>query len=742
MNEEECRKMQKETILNIKGMNCAACSASVEGALSRVDGVIYASVNLAANSAVVVSENKVTEEELIAAVDKAGFGASVSRDGQMITQDEHRFHKWEIALAIVCGMIVMYIGMGAHWNWPLPDFFSPSAQPMNYALIQLIITVPVIFAGRSFFINGMKALLKGHPTMDTLVMLGTGSALVYSIVMTCFIPSDAHAVHSLYYESAAVVVALVLLGKYLEESSKNRAKSAISNLASLVPQDAVIIKDGKEQKIKATQVKRGDIVLVSVGQRIPVDGIVKEGQASVDESTLTGESLPVFKEIDSKVSGGTLVADGVLHIEATNVGSNTAISQVVKLVVQAQQKKAKISRLADKIASVFVPTVTGIAILAAVIWAITGKDANFVVNIFVSVLVVACPCALGLATPIAVMVGTGRGAQMGILFRGGDVVETTGAIDTVLMDKTGTITKGQLHVTNVVADNGDEETLIRLAATAEYGATHPIAKAIIDYAKFMEIEPRKPENIKNVAGRGVIAQTKQGEIVIGTKEFMDLQNIPTEESRTPGTTRVYVAFNGNMLGVIALADEIKDDAASTVRLLHHAGIETVMITGDNEKAANQIAAQAGIDRFVAGVLPEGKAAEVQKEKDQGKKVAFVGDGINDAPALATADVGISVFGGTDVAADSSGIILMKDDTDSIAQSILLSRRIMRTIKQNLFWAFIYNVIGIPIAAGVWYAFGGPTLTPMFAGLAMAFSSVCVVLNSLRLSVYKKKKSAD
>ncbi|MEA5002032.1 MAG: heavy metal translocating P-type ATPase [Christensenella sp.] len=736
--------MQKETVFNIKGMNCAACSASVEGALSRVEGVIYASVNLAANSAVVVSEDNVSEETLIAAVEKVGFGASVAKDGQMVTQDEHRFHKWEIFLALICGAIVMYIGMGAHWGWPLPSVISPDVAPLNYALIQLIITVPVIFAGRSFFTNGMKALLKGHPTMDTLVMLGTGSALVYSIVMTCFIPSDMHAVHSLYFESAAVVVALVLLGKYLEESSKNRAKSAISNLASLVPQDAVVVKDGQEQKIKAADVKKGDIVLVSIGQRIPVDGIVTEGQASVDQSTLTGESLPVFKEKGAKVSGGTLVADGVLHIEATNVGTNTAISQVVKLVVQAQQKKAKISRLADKISAVFVPAVTAIAIVAAVIWAIAGQDANFVVNIFVSVLVVACPCALGLATPIAVMVGTGRGAQMGILFRGGDIVETTGTVDTVLMDKTGTITKGQLHVTNVVSDNGDEEALVRLAATAEYGATHPIAKAIIEYAKFMDIEPKKPDSIKNVAGRGVIAQTKQGEVVIGTKEFMDIQGIPTEESRTPGTTRVYVAYNGDMLGVIALADEIKEDAANTVKLLHDAGIETVMITGDNEKAAQLIAVQAGIDRFVANVLPEDKAAEVQRVKDSGKKVAFVGDGINDAPALATADVGISVFGGTDVAADSSGVILMKDDTDSIAQSILLSRRIMRTIKQNLFWAFIYNVIGIPIAAGVWFAFGGPTLTPMFAGLAMAFSSVCVVLNSLRLSVYKKKqkKSVD
>ncbi len=734
--------MQKEILLNIKGMNCAACSASVEGALSKVDGVIYASVNLAANSAVVVAEETVSEQALISAVEKIGFGAIVAKDGQMITQDEHRFKKWELVLALVCGMIVMYIGMGAHWGWPLPAIISVQSNPLNYALIQLIITIPVIYAGRSFFINGMKALLKLHPTMDTLVMLGTGSALIYSLVMTILIPTDMHAVHSLYYESAAVVVALVLLGKYLEENSKNRAKSAISNLASLVPQDAVVLKDGKEQKVKAGDVKEGDIVLVGAGQRIPVDGVVKSGQASVDESTLTGESLPVFKPEGAKVSGGTLVTDGVLHIEATSVGKNTAISQVVKLVVQAQQKKAKISRLADRISAVFVPAVTSIAIIAAVVWALNGKDANFVINIFVSVLVVACPCALGLATPIAVMVGTGRGAQLGILFRGGDVVETAGQVSVVLMDKTGTITKGKLHVTGVIGQQEEtEDEIIRLAATAEYGATHPIAKAILDYAKFMDVEPQKPDNIKNVAGRGVIATTAKGEITIGTKEFMELEGIRTEESHTPGATRVYVAFCKELVGVIALADEMKKDAEQTIRTLKEAGISAIMITGDNAQAAKLIAQQAGISNYVAGVLPEDKANEVLRVKKQGNTVAFVGDGINDAPALATADVGISVFGGTDVAADSSGIILMRDDTQSIAQSILLSRRIMRTIKQNLFWAFIYNIIGIPIAAGVWYAFGGPTLTPMFAGLAMAFSSVCVVLNSLRLSGYNRRKKS-
>ncbi|MEG0630421.1 MAG: heavy metal translocating P-type ATPase [Christensenellaceae bacterium] len=732
--------MQKEISFSIKGMSCASCAAAVEQVLSNSAGVIYASVNLAAGSAFVVAEDKVDENTLVDAVNHLGYTAAIARDAQMITQDEHRFKKWEIILAFVCGMIVMYIGMSAHFNWALPEIIAVNSHPMNFAWVQLILTIPVMIAGRSFFVNGMKSLIKLHPNMDTLVMLGTGSALIYSIVMTMLIPQYPHAVHSLYFESAAVVIALVLLGKYLEESSKNRAKSAISNLAELVPKDATILIDGKETIVKASEVAVGDIVLVGVGQRIAVDGIVYAGQASVDESTLTGESLPVFKQEGMAVSGGTLVTDGVLQIQATNVGKDTAISQVVKLVVQAQQKKAKISRLADKISAVFVPSVAAIAIISAVIWAIVGKDANFVINIFVSVLVVACPCALGLATPIAVMVGTGRAAQLGILFRGGDVVEIASKVDTILFDKTGTITKGKLYIVNISPLTGTEETVLKLAATAEYGATHPIAKAINEYAAFMEIESAEPNQIRNVAGRGVVASTNNGEITIGTKEFMEIENIRTSELKQDSSTLVYVAENKTLVGIISLADEIKDDADETISLLHENHLKTVMITGDNARVAEKIARQAGIVDFVANVLPEQKAQQVEKWRKKGKIVAFVGDGVNDAPALATADVGISAFGGTDVAADSSGIILMRDDTQSIAQSILLSKKIMRIIKQNLFWAFIYNIIGIPIAAGVWFAFGGPTLTPMFAGLAMAFSSVCVVLNSLRLSAYNRKKS--
>lgn len=731
--------MDKEYQLEIEGMHCAACSAAVQNALDKTHGVVYASVNLATNSAVIVAKDGVTAQSLIDAVTATGYPAHIAKGAPKITQDEHRFSQWEIITAFICAMIVMYIGMGGHWNWPLPEFLSYETHPMSCALWQLGLTVIVLICGRDFFVNGTRALVKLHPNMDTLVTLGTGSAFIYSLVMTFLIPSDAHAVHNLYYESAAVVVALVLLGKFLEESSKNRAKGAIANLASLVPKEATVIKDGKEIKVPADAVKAGDIVLVGPGVRIPVDGIVTEGQASVDQSTLTGESLPVYMKPGSKVSGGTLVTDGVLHIKATEVGQNTAISQVVQLVLQAQQKKAHISRLADRISLYFVPAVTCIAIVAAVVWAILGKDANFVINVFVSVLVVACPCALGLATPIAVMVGTGRGAQMGILFRGGDVAETAAGVNMVLFDKTGTITKGKLHVVNVNAYVGEEGDLIRLAATAEYGATHPIAMAIQHYASYLALVPRQPEKIENVPGRGVIAQvTPDEKIMVGTAEFMKMEGVETHGQRTPGSTLVYVAVNGKFQGVIALADEIKDDAAQTVRVLHEHGIGTAMITGDNMEAAEIIAREAGIDTVISEVLPQDKEQEVQKFEKEGDVVAFVGDGVNDAPALATANVGMSVFGSTDVAMDSAGIILMTDDIAGVAKALLLGRRIMQIIKQNLFWAFIYNIIGIPVAAGVLYALGGPLLSPMFAGLAMACSSVCVVLNSLRLARYTPK----
>lgn len=730
--------MEKEFILDIKGMSCAACSASVQNVLEKMPGVVHASVNLATNSAVVVTNGDVGLNDLESAIDSAGFSAKPAKGAASITQTDHRFKKRQVITAFIAGMAVMYIGMAGHWNWPLPHIISMHMNPMNFALIQLVLTALVIYCGNNFFINGMRMLLRLHPNMDTLVMLGAGSAFIYSVVMTFLIPVNNNAVHSLYYESAAVVVALVLLGKYLEENSKNRAKSALSNLAGLVPKDALIIRNGEEIKVAAADVVPGEIVLCGAGTRIPVDGVVEKGQSSVDESALTGESLPVYKGPGDKVSGGTLVVDGVLQVKATGVGKNTAISQVVDLVIQAQQNKAKISRLADTISLYFVPAVTAIAVIAAVIWALNGRGADFVVNIFVSVLVVACPCALGLATPIAVMVGTGRGAQLGILYRGGDVTETAAKVNAVLFDKTGTITKGKLHVKSVRSII-NETDLIKIAACAEYGATHPIGRAIEEYAEKSGVQAQEPLEVKNIPGRGVIAKSDIGQIVIGTKALMENEKITVDAQDVAGSTMVYIALDGKYIGSIALADEIRPDAKKTVELLKEKDIAVVMVTGDNEGAANVIAQEAGITDIVAHVLPGQKANVVDKYKCDGYTVAFVGDGVNDAPALATADVGISVFGGTDVAMDSSGILLMTDETSGVAKCLYLAKQVMRTIKQNLFWAFIYNCIGIPIAAGVWYAFGGPLLTPMFAGLAMALSSVCVVLNSLRLQGYKFNK---
>ncbi len=729
--------MEKEFNVDIKGMHCASCSSAVQRALEKTDGIIYVGVNLATNSATVVTSETFDENIIIKTIKDTGFEAAFSKESTPMLSSEHRFSKRMTIIAFICGMIVMYIGMAGHFNWPIPEIISLE-NPLNFALVQLIFTVVVIICGRNFFVSGAKALSKLRPNMDTLVMIGTGSAFIYSFVMTILIIQNPHYAHSLYFESAAVVIALVLIGKYLEESSKNRAKSAISNLAGLIPKDAIILVDGEERQVAAADVKKGDIVLVGIGKRSPVDGIIIKGQANVDESTLTGESLPVVKKEGTELSGGTLVLDGVLQIRATGVGQDTAIAQVVALVIAAQQKRANIARLADKVSLYFVPTVTSIAVIAAVIWALVGQDANFVINIFVSVLVVACPCALGLATPIAVMVGTGCAAQMGILFKGGDVVETASKIEAVLFDKTGTITKGNLQVVNVNSEEDSNKRLISLAATAEYGGTHPIAKAILEYADFMGEELIRPNSVKSVAGRGVIAYTDKGEIRVGTEEFMKEQGINTRGAKTSGTTLVYVALNDEYVGVMALADEIRQDTERTIRILRENKIVTAMITGDNEQVAEGIAKKAQIERFVAKVLPEGKANEVNRVKEEGKIVAFVGDGINDAPALATADVGISVFNGTDVAMDSSKIVLMKDDLEGVTKAIFLAKRIMKVIKQNLFWAFIYNIIGIPLAAGVWYAASGILLTPMFAGLAMALSSVCVVLNSLKLSRFKYK----
>lgn len=737
----------KHIKINIQGMTCAACSASVERALRRADGVVQVSVNLATNSATVLCDPEVDENSLVEIVNKTGFVGSLADEDQISVAITHTISKKRLTIALICGAVVLYIGM-SHMlpvRLPLPPIIDDRIHPLNFALIQLVFTIPVLIAGRNFFINGSKNLVKLHPNMDSLVMIGTTTAFLYSLYNTFrIVNGDPMGAHNLYYESAAVVVSLVLLGKFLEENSKNSAKQAINSLVSMIPNTAILLKDGQEMEVPAKQVRIKNVVIVKPGSHIPVDGVVLSGQASVDESMLTGESLPVFKEIGSTVSGGTICRDGMLQIEATGVGGNTAISKVLRLVTEAQERKAPAARLADKISGIFVPAVVSIAFITSILWAIAGRDIAFILNNFVAVLVVACPCALGLATPIAVIAGTGRGANLGILYRGGDVIETAAGVNTVVFDKTGTITYGKLKVSSITPSKGvSKEDLITCCACAEYGSEHPIATAVLAHAEELGLTVHRPESTQTVPGRGIIAENNNKQIVAGTMALMELQNISIPKDADTdvpeGCTAIYVALDSCYLGMIALSDTIRPDAKEAIAQLNKMGIETVMITGDNEGAAKLIAKEAGISSVKAQVLPQDKHRAVEEFKKSGRIVAMVGDGINDAPALAGANVGIALSSGTDVAAESSGIILMREDLHAVVDSLKLSRQTMKIIRENLFWAFIYNMIGIPIAAGLLVLFGGPVFSPVFGGAAMAFSSVSVVSNSLRLTRYQPNK---
>ncbi len=739
----------KQVRLAIGGMSCAACAAACERALAHVDGVLAATVNIATNRANITAAADLEETVLIQAVQQAGYTAEMAQSAEE-EEAKSRFSLPELIVGLVCGFLVLYIGMShmfAFQLW-LPAFLSPDLHPVRFALAQLILTIPVLFVGRRFFLNGIRNLIRLHPNMDSLVALGTASALLYSLyitweILTSDVTHAVHLVHSLYYESAAVVLSLVTLGKFLEERSKHAAHRAIRSLVSMLPSEAFVERDGAEVKLPAKEVQKGDIVLLKPGARIPVDGEVLSGTSYVDESMLTGESLPVLKEPGGTVSGGTICKDGLLRVRATSVGNDTAIAQVLKLVTDAQDRKAPVARLADTISGIFVPAVTVIAVAAVILWAVAGQDAAFLLNVFVSVLVVACPCALGLATPIAVMVGTGRGASLGILYRGGDVVEKASQVDTVLFDKTGTITEGRLRVDSVQAiGRQTEREVVRLCAGAEQGSMHPIAGAVILHAQALELDIPAAEGATTIPGRGVIAEVDGHEVVAGTPALLHDQHIPFDAlpALPGGKTSLCLAVDGVLSGVITLSDTIRKDSRQAVARLAQEGISAAMITGDNESAAQAIAAQAGIGRYMAQVLPADKSEEVERLKAEGRSVAMVGDGINDAPALAAADVGISVYGGTDVAAESAGILLMRDDLLSVVDALRLSRATMRVIRQNLFWAFLYNSIGIPIAAGVLYPAFGILLSPAFAGAAMALSSVSVVLNSLKL--YRVKPIAE
>ena len=743
----------REEKYDISGMHCAACSASVERVTRKLPGVERSDVNLTTEMMTICyDENQVTPEQIKAKVEKAGFGCTLHAEKQEVTEQnledaeaaELRRRKYELITAAVFSVVLLYVSMGQMLPFglpalPLPDLFSMHTHPVNFAILQLLLTIPVLYCGRNFFLSGFKSLFHGSPNMDTLVAIGSACSFAYSVVMTFLISDDPHTyVHNLYYESAAVVLTLVSLGKFLERRNVQRTKGAITALMRLSPDTAILADSGREVPTKS--LKAGDVVLVKPGARVPTDGVVTQGESSVNEAMLTGESLPVEKAVGSEVIGGSVNQNGALYVQVTRTGEDTTLARIIRFVEDAQGKKAPISKTADKVAGVFVPVVMGIALLAAVVWAVLGQPFSFVLRVFTSVLVIACPCALGLATPTAIMVGTGLGAKHGILIRSGEILEITHSVDTVVLDKTGTVTRGEPAVTAVVPYQCGGDVLLSAAAAVESVSAHPLAAAITAYAQQQNLGGLpKPESFENLSGRGLRAVVNGETVLAGNRRLLeeggvDVSPLLAEAERLSGQgqTPMFFAKGGTLLGLISVADSVKETSAAAIARMRELGIRTVLLTGDNHAAADFIGQQVGVDQVIAEVLPEEKAGVVQKLQQEGRKVMMVGDGINDAPALTQADVGCAIGSGSDIAIESADIVLMRDDLQDVPRALRLSALTLRDIKENLFWAFCYNTIGIPIAAGVLYAFGGPLLSPMFAGAAMSLSSVCVVGNALRL----------
>jgi P-type Cu+ transporter len=751
---EEIKKA-KEVTLMVEGMTCASCSSAVERSLKKLDGVEIASVNLATNKATIKYDgSKVKIAELKKAVEKAGYvpkdiEKTLATDEDQIRKDKESkdmFHR--LMLSIFFSIPLLYIAMG-HMFIPdiakLPAIIDVHNYPLNFTLVQLVLTLPVLWAGRKFFLIGFKTLFKGSPNMDTLVAIGTGAAFLYGLyAIVAIYFGDFSFVENLYFEVAALIITLLLVGKYMEARMKGKTSEAIKKLMNLAPKTARLVKNGVEIEVTLEEVEVDDILIVKPGERIPVDGVVSDGFSAVDESMLTGESLPVDKQPGDSIVGGSLNKNGLLTMKAKAVGESTALARIIKLVEDAQGQKAPIAAMADIVSSYFVPVVIVIAIVAALTWWLVGKDIDFVLTIFVTVLVIACPCALGLATPTAIMVGTGKGAENGVLFKGGEALETAHHIQAIIFDKTGTLTEGKPTLTDVIPYNMDKDILLRYTASAEQGSEHPLAQAIVKGATDKGIQLFPITKFMAVTGRGVDVTVDEKAVLIGNRAFMDERNIELhaieadmDRLADEGKTPMLVAIDGLIKGIVAVADVVKPSSAKAVEQLKQMGIKVAMITGDNKKTAAAIGRQVGIDLILAEVLPQDKSSEVVKLQKQGYSVAMVGDGINDAPALAMADIGIAIGSGTDVAIESADVVLMKSDLMDVVTAIKLSRATIRNVKQNLFWAFIYNIAGIPLAAGVFYAFGGPLLNPIFAGAAMAFSSVSVVTNALRLRGFKK-----
>lgn len=742
---------------DIDGMTCASCSQTIEKVINKLDGVKSASVNLATEKMVVdFNPSELSSNDIMEAVKNSGYSAkeSLSQEAQADLDKEKKEKHikkmwsrfWQSAVLTVP---LLYIAMGEMVGLPIPEIIHPMVYPERFALLQLALTIPVLIIGRPFFIVGFRALFKGHPNMDSLVALGTSAAALYSLYGTIMVLlGDYHFAMNLYYESAAVILTLITLGKYFEAVSKGKTSEAIKKLMGLAPKTAIVVRNGVETEISVDDVVLGDVIVVKPGDKIPVDGVIVSGTSAVDESMLTGESIPIEKKAGDKVIGASINKNGSFQFEATKVGKDTTLSQIIKLVEDAQGSKAPIAQLADKVSGVFVPIVIVLAILSGVAWYFLGQESwIFALTITISVLVIACPCALGLATPTAIMVGTGKGAENGVLIKSGDALETTHKIETIVFDKTGTITEGKPVVTDIlVTGNLSKDDFLLLAASAEKGSEHPLGEAIVLAAEEKEMTFKEIDHFVAIPGHGIEVEIEKETFILGNKKLMvekeiDLLDFEEESNRLAkeGKTPMYIANSHELLGIIAVADTIKESSVRAIEKLHRMGLEVAMLTGDNKRTAEAIAKQVGIDRVLSEVLPEDKANEVKKLQQEGKKVAMVGDGINDAPALAQADIGIAIGSGTDVAMESADIVLMRSDLMDVPTAIELSHATIKNIKENLFWAFLYNTLGIPVAMGLLYLFGGPLLNPMIAGAAMSFSSVSVLLNALRLKRFKPSK---
>jgi len=742
---------QKEYI--IEGMSCASCAMTIENAVSKMPGVDKASVNLATEIMTVEANDSVTPEDIAKVVDGVGYsarprGKSVEEELEEKNEKKEahlREMKRNLTISAIFAVPLLFIAMADMVGIPMPAFLSPMQSPVSYALIQLALVLPIIWLGRRFFVDGFKALSKGHPNMDSLVALGTSAAFLYSLYGTYHVlEGHAHFAMNLYYESAGVILTLITLGKYFEAVSKGKTSMAIQTLVGLAPKMATVLRDGQEVEVPVEEVQVGDLIRVKPGEKVPVDGVVTEGNSTVDESMLTGESIPVSKSVGDEVIGASLNKTGSFILKATKIGKDTALSQIIQLVEQAQGSKAPIAKLADKVSGVFVPIVV-LALVSGLAWYFLGQESwVFALTITISVLVIACPCALGLATPTAIMVGTGKGAENGILLKSGEALEEANHVNMVVFDKTGTITNGTPVVTDVVtADNTDADALVRLAASLEVASEHPLGEAIVAKAKEQGATFDEVTNFEAIPGFGIKGHVGETLVFLGNEKWMrenglanEAMNEKANHFAEQGKTPLYIGYNDAVQGLIVVADTVKESSARAIQTLHEMGIQVAMMTGDHERTAQAIAAEVGIDRVFSEVLPQDKANYVSKLQEEGYIVAMVGDGINDAPALAQAQVGIAIGTGTDVAIESADAVLMKSDLMDVPAMLKLSRATIRNIKENLFWAFAYNVIGIPFAMGVLHLFGGPLLNPMIAGAAMSFSSVSVVLNALRLKRWK------